>query len=468
MTDNLLKIYHRLPYPVRSLVASCRGLYLCAWRYGQVTEQLVEEALERESWDAARWEDWQQEQLAVLLHRAATRVPYYSKQWEERRRRGDKRSYGYLENWPILEKETLRQNALAFIADDCHPRHMFHDHTSGTTGKPLNLWGSKKTVRAWYALFEARARQWYGVSRFDRWAILGGQLVVPGLQKSPPFWVWNAGMKQLYMSSYHLSPKLIPAYVDALLHYRIKYLLGYTSALYALAQQVLMANRRDLKMEVVITNAEPLFEYQRRTISEAFQCPVRETYGMAETVMAASECQAGALHLWPDVGITEIVEGEESLADGQTGDFICTGLLNADMPLIRYRVGDRGSLSRQAASCLCGRLLPLVNKIEGRIDDLLYTRDGRRIGRMDPIFKSNLPIREAQIIQERLDKIRVLYIPTPEFTSAAGRSIIERVQARMGDVEVLLNEVEEIPRTANGKFRAVICQLSSKDQVVKP
>src|SRR5262249_43089394 len=145
------------------------------------------------------------------------------------------------------------------------------------------------TVRAWYALMEARWRRWYGVSRHDRWAILGGQLVTPVAQRRPPFWVWNAALRQLYMSSYHLAPHLIPYYLDALRRHRIQYLWGYPSALHALAQEAVRRQRRDLKMTVAIANAEPLFDYQRQTIAEAFQCPVRETYGLAEIVAAASE-----------------------------------------------------------------------------------------------------------------------------------------------------------------------------------
>jgi phenylacetate-coenzyme A ligase PaaK-like adenylate-forming protein len=77
---------------------------------------------------------------------------------------------------------------------------------------------------------EARCRRWYGVSKNDRWAIFGGQLVTPVQQKKPPFWIWNAGMKQLYMSSYHLAPDSTAHYLDALLKYRVRYILGYPSA----------------------------------------------------------------------------------------------------------------------------------------------------------------------------------------------------------------------------------------------
>lgn len=86
MTDTLLKAYHGLPAPLRSVAASLRGLYLSYWRYSSETERLVEEALDRESWAPDQWKAWHEERLAHVLHRAATRVPYYREQWAARRR----------------------------------------------------------------------------------------------------------------------------------------------------------------------------------------------------------------------------------------------------------------------------------------------------------------------------------------------------------------------------------------------
>lgn len=464
MKEFLLPAYHRLPGPIRSVAATLHGYYLRSWRYGQETDRLVAEALEREQWDAEAWRVWQEERLAFVLHRAATQVPFYREQWTARRRKGDRSSWELLENWPILEKQTVRGNALAFVADDCNIRGMYHEHTSGTSGSSLNLWWSSRTVRSWYALFEARWRKWNGVSRHDRWAILGGQLVARVEGSRPPFWVWNKALNQLYMSSYHLSPRLIPYYLDALVQYRVKYLWGYSSSLYALAQEVERRGRSDLTMQVVLTNAEPLFDYQREVIAKAFQCPVRETYGMAEIVATASECGFGRLHLWPEVGFVEIFEKNELVPPGTPGDLVGTGLLNEDMPLIRYRLGDRGVLPAQPGSCSCGRAMPVLASIEGRIDDVLYAIDGRKIGRLDPVFKNDLPVREAQIIQESLNRIRICLIPTSEFTPEDGVSLINRIRARMGDVEVILEKVSVIPRGANGKFRTQICNLSPEER----
>jgi phenylacetate-CoA ligase len=463
MTPAQLALYHRLPYPLRVLAATARGHTLRRTRYGPETDRLVAEALERESWSAERWDAWQRERLGHLLHRAATQVPYYRELWASRRRRGDRRPWDELANWPLLEKSAVRESPAAFLAEGCDPRRMITEQTSGSTGTPLELWWNRDMVRSWYALFEARLRVWNGVSRHTRWAILGGQVVAPVKSRRPPFWVWNQGLNQLYMSAFHLAPDLLPDYLDALRRYRIRYLLGYTSALYELARGVLAEKRDDLTMTVVLANAEPVFDYQRRAIEAAFRCPVRETYGMSEAVAAASECPAGRLHLWPEVGWVEVL-GDEAGADDGSGELVTTGLLNLDMPLIRYRVGDRGRLAARGETCPCGRMLPRFASVEGRVSDILYMADGRAIGRLDPALKSHLPILEAQIIQETLDRILVKFVPAADYTPEGGAMIIAQLQARLGPVDIVLEPVDTIPRTSSGKFQSIICKLTPEQR----
>jgi phenylacetate-CoA ligase len=462
MNAQVLHAYHQLPAGLQSATATLRGLYLRAWRYGPQTHRATAQAIDREHWSAAEWDCYRTARLSYILNRAATRVPFYRAQWAERRQQGDDRSPGLLEHWPILEKDTLRAQARSFVADDSRPRRMFHEHTSGTTGKPLDLWRSRETLRAWYGLSEARWRGWHGVSAADRWAILGGQLITPVSQRRPPFWVWNSALKQLYMSCYHLSPEYIPSYLDALEKYEIRYLWGYTSALYTLAQEAVRIGRTSNRLVVAIANAEPVFDHQRAAIVRAFGCPLRQTYGLAEKAVAAGECHAGRLHLWPEVGIVEIVDGDKRLPPGTCGELVCTSLLDADMPLIRYRVGDRGALDPDGA-CECNRSLPILKSIDGRTDDVVITPDGRRVGRLDPVFKAELHIREAQIIQDALDHVRVLYVPDAAFSAASAREIVVRLQDRLGKINITLEPVEAIPRGANGKFRAVMSRLSKDD-----
>lgn len=444
------------------MAASAKGYYLRRWRYGPETEELVQAARERETWSAEKWQSWQEEKLGYILHRAATQVPYYREYWSQRRRQGDRVSWEYLENWPILEKESLRANPRAFVADDAKINTMFPSETSGTTGTPVKLWFSRAVVRTWYALFEARWRRWYGVSRLDRWAILGGKIIAPFGQKKPPFWVWNAGLKQLYMSTYHLAPEFMTHYLEAIKRYNVKYIYGYTSAIFALAQEILRTGRSDVTVSVIITNAEPLYDYQRQIIAQAFHCPVRETYGMSEMVAAASECEAGRLHIWPEVGIIEVFQDNHPIENGQSGDLVCTGLLNIDMPLIRYRVLDRGAFSDKNTLCGCGRSLPTFASLEGRSADCLYTPDGRLVPQPDTFLGSDLHIREAQLIQEALDCVKIRFVPTEQYSAQSARLMIQKLRDRMGPIQVVLEPVHAIPRGANGKFQYVICKVTKK------
>jgi len=464
MPSLALRIYQVAPMPLRSAMASARGLYLRAWRYGSETDRYVDEARAREYWTAEQWSAYHEEHLGRLLVRAAARVPYYRAQWETRRRAGDRRSVERLENWPILSKETLRTNPQAFVADDRDVRRMYRERTSGTTGTPLELWLSRETVRTWFALYELRAREWSGVSWRDHWAMMGGQSVVPAHRTRPPFWVWNAPMHQLYISANHESCDNAPYIIDAMRKRRVTHLVTYASTGAALASDALLGGLRLEGLRVLITNAEPVFPWQREVIQRAFGCAVRETYGMAELVAAASECQHGSLHLWPDVGHLEVLRDEEdrAVSRGMAGRFVCTGLLNADMPLIRFAVGDRGALAENQ-SCRCGRRLPLLARVEGRTNDLLIARDGRRVYWVNPIFYG-LPVRQAQIVQETLDRVRIRYSPADGFTLSAESEIANRLRDRLGEVSIVFEEVDRIPNEANGKFKSVRCDLADAER----
>lgn len=465
MNKPLLNIYHQLPPSLQDLAASVHGLGLRRERYGEETDALVIGALERDQWDPARWRHWQQERLAFVLHRAATRVPYYREMWARRRRQGDARPWDRLEYWPVLEKEELRRYGPSFIADDQSPRDMTVERTSGTTGTPLTLWRSRRASRARFAHYEARRLRWNAVDRHDRWAILGGQLVTPYSRSRPPFWVWNRPLRQLYLSSYHLAPSFVLAYVEALADYQIQYLIGYPSSIDSIARAAGLGGVSLLKLKAVITVAEPLYAHQREAIETAFGCPVRETYGMAELTAAASECGEGRLHQWPEFGVCEIGDSDGNTSRQGAGELIATSLLDVDMPLIRYRVGDRIAMGEGDRLCPCGRALPLLDSVDGRCDDLLQTRDGRLVGRLDPVFKAGLGVREAQVIQESLDRIRVLLVPGEGFGAEDELAIRRALRDRLGDVRVSLECVAAIPRGRNGKFRAVISRVSPRPEV---
>ncbi len=449
MRRSLLELYWRLPAPLRNVGAGWHGSRLARRRYGPETDALADAYL-----NAERRPQNSDGQLAEALWRAARAVPYYRELWSERRRRGCRLSVERLENWPLLDKQSVRRDPESFVAEDAWSRELWVERTSGTSGTPLKLFRSRRTLRARYALYEARHRAWYGVSRRDRWAMIGGQLVARQSAVEPPYWVWNRPMRQLYVSSYHLAPEQARRSLEAIAQRRCRYVWGYPSSLAALAAAALEGGV-GLGLRVAVANAEPLLPAQRALIERAFGAPCRETYGMVELVAGGGECEAGRLHLFPELGHVELLE------DGQPareGEIVATSLLDADMPLIRYRTGDRGG-PIEPQLCRCGRTLPVIGRIEGRADDLLYSRDGRPVGRLDPVFKDDLPVRESQIVQDADGSVRVLVAPAPGFDRRAQRGLVRALEDRLGDLEIAVEVVDAIPRGPNGKFRASISRF---------
>lgn len=70
-----------------------------------------------------------------------------------------------------------------------------------------------------------------------------------------------------------------------------------------------------------------------------------------------------------------------------------------------------------------------------------------------------MPIRETQIIQERLNSLRVRFVSAPDYTPQTGADLVRRLREQVGEMEIMLEPVDTIPRSSNGKFRAVISLL---------
>ena len=461
---NSIDFYLKLPYWGKVLASSWHGLRLKRWRYGGIYECEFHEAGEREKWSPLRLQEYQAIQLANILRIALTDVPWYQEQVPiDPQSINSENAHEKLFKFPILEKEQVRADPKRFLNQRYQISDLYEEHTSGTTGTPLRIYWSREMVQRWYALAHRRWLGWVGVSAVDRWALFGGQLVADITRTSPPFWVRNWSMHQCYFSSYHIAPNYVSAYLYELQRFRPRYIMGYPSALVSL-----VSLSRDIGLiwkgppiKVIIGNAEPFYQWQRERVEGFFGCPSVDTYGSAEGIFMGVECSRKHIHLCPDVGVWEIFGNDgKPLPIGQTGEFVCTGLLNDAMPLIRYRTGDDVALSSMDSDC--GIPFPILDHIEGRSDDMIILPDGRRIGRLDPIFKADFPICEAQIVQKNLSSVKVLIVPAKGFNSYEAIKILKAVKSRLGNqVEVHLDIVDSIPRTRYGKLQAVISSISS-------
>jgi phenylacetate-CoA ligase len=428
-------LYTRIP-ALRSVLASARGLYLRNMRYCSATDLLVEQALERDRWDAVQWTAWRGDRLPEVLHRAATQVPYYREFWSERRRRGDRRSWDVLANWPILTASEAR-------------RHR----------KALRPEGRRTGSRGWYALTEARWRVWNGVTRQDRWAEIGEEVVIPAGQQQGPWAVFNRALNQLALSPFHLSSRTAEAYLDAIAEARVKTLWGHSSALHTLAAFA-VRHQRVLPLKAVIAQGEPLELFQRRTLEKAFAAPVREAFEAAHRAAGASECSWGKLHAWPDAAHYEVSE---------LGELICTGLLeDSEVALVRYQTGERVRMDETARVCECGRGLPAIELSgEGRRDMLVGEQNQRIAGAaIEALLGWDLPVEQVRFAQDSTRRIQVSYEPVEGFRMIVLSEIERRLRERVGNLEICFEAVPHAERNRSIRF-AASSRLSSELAIEK-
>ncbi len=359
-----------------------------------------------------------------------------------------------LDSFPVLEKETYRDAPESFIASDIPTSRLLQGATSGTTGTALRLWYTPETLAEEYATVW-RLRRSYGIHLHDPNFSFGGQMVVPLSQQEKPFWRRNYWGKQVLFSLYHMSRDNLPAYIEAMHHLPGAYVQGYPSSLYLLGNAMLSAGKALPKgrLKGVFSSSESLLAYHRKVIEEAFSAPVFDRYGTSEFAVSMTGCEEGRLHVDMEFGIVEI-EVQEETDDYERGPLLVTSLSNHATPFIRYRIGDVGTRSKHA--CPCGRPGENFLEVDGRVEDYVVTPDGRWIGRLDHIFKEQLQVAEAQIIQQQSDSIEVHVVPRGGFDDESRESLLRAIRLRLGDeIGIDVQLVDQIAREANGKFRAV-------------
>lgn len=451
-----VKLFQSMPWFIKNLLATYRGYQLKSLR-ALNRESFLKEIKEKDHWSKEQIQKYQSEQLKSMLDHAVKHVPYYRNLWKDLRQVHPGLDHLDLNNWPVLEKDTIRSQPDAFICEGIDKQKLTHIPTSGTSGKPMNFYFDKHTISYWYALYEYRTRNWNGVKETDRWANAGGQLICAVDQKKPPFWTWNSIMHQLYLSSYHIAPENIAYYAEAIRKYKVVYLLGYVSSIYSMASEALRQNIELPKLKLIITTAEPLLQHQRETMEKAFGCPAIQTYSACEFVFGSNEDLEGNIYIWPEAGYVEIMDAEGKLHPEGTGELITTGFLNKAMPLIRYRLGDTVKVNRGYRG---SKNFDFFEEIIGRTDDMVCTADGKMVGRLDPVFKSNIRIRESQIIQEDIDRFTIVLVPDKGFSEEDKAAIAERLRDRVGqNASVQFRITDQIPRGPNGKFKAVISRV---------
>lgn len=455
--------YGRMPSLTQDLMCSAYGVQELTRRRGsprRAAHRIT--AIEAIHHDQARADSVVERRLRLILDQARG-LPGYRGSAPSG---ADDHPLTELASWPLLTKQDIRGRTSQFltrrpVAGDVKSL------TSGTTGTPVLLWRPRSAFQELFLSAEL-VKRWFGLPGLPRRASFTGHTVVP--VESDRIWRLNLPGKQLVLSQYHLNDQSLDDYAAALRWWRPQMLDGYLSNLLDLAGRF---DRAGIKLEVplVVPSSEVLTHPGRLLLERVFGAQVSDKYGMSENLAYACECPHGSRHIFRNIGVIEVLDDAgEPVAEGQVGRLVVTTLTNDLMPLVRYDIGDLGSIVSDH-DCPCGRTSPILRDLEGRADDVVLTRDGRRIA----IFAFNLirgitEVVAVQVVQRDLDRflVRVALDPassddhhTVEARMLAG---FDRLLGEDQGREVEFDYLGQLERTPGGKIRNVIREFDIDHQ----
>ncbi len=365
-----------------------------------------------------------------------------------------------LRRLPIMRKADVRKNREAMksrIAGKVTPFS-----TGGSTGDPLIYDVGKERMASWIACRQ-RAMRWFGLSAGDKeYAIWGSPVEVTRQDRIRGF--RDTLLATRLLSAFEMSEAVMSRYVDLLLKGDCRTIFAYPSSLYLLC---LHANKqgRNLRragIKAAFVTGEVLFPHQRELIAETLNCPVANGYGGRDSGFVSHECPRGEMHIMADATIVEILDAQgQPVPEGETGEIVVTDLNSREVPFIRYATGDVGSLTSR--KCVCGRALPLLDKIQGRTTDFIVAPDGAILHALSVIYiiREIEGVEQFRIRQKTLTNFHLQLVRNGRFLPESEIRIREQLQRRLrARLEVEIEYLPSLPPERSGKFRQVISDVS--------
>ena len=401
---------------------------------------LLGKLLRSERGSRAELDEMQRVKFSRLLDSAVRHVPFYRREpYASLARAGTARDW--LAALPILRRADI-QKAGADLRDPRFTR-VRRSRTGGTTGEPLEIWKDVAAISAAEADFW-RGKAWAGIRPWDKAVYIRGfgkgsrlgRLRMRCLRKWTVEAFQPGAAERLQVRD--LICRVRPVSVE-----------GYVTDLLSLAEGQDLSSAG---VQAVLTTGEMLYPEQKAELARAFAAPVFSYYGSNEIGSLAFECEKGAKHVSDEHVVLETVDDSGRPVWDEPGRLLVTDLDNFAMPLIRYELGDVGTLTR--APCACGRSLLVLQELLGRQQDALRNEAGAKLSAafFAARFRDLRRIERIQLVQKDARTVEILYEGDEARAAPELKSVADEIRARLGEqMQVQTARVEQIPLTARGK-----------------
>jgi phenylacetate-coenzyme A ligase PaaK-like adenylate-forming protein len=406
--------------------------------------------------------------LAGLLRHCRQSVPYYA---EQLRRPGqlhleEADPVACLARLPVLTKEIIRANFAKLQSADLGRRKLSYNTSGGSTGEPIRLVQDREYCdrsKAISLLCLSLPGWELGRPVIRLW---GSERDIEAGTQSVKARFFNWLTNTTWMNAFNMSPQAMRRHVDTLNRIGPGLIVAYASAAYELAKFVEREKLSLRPQQAVVTSAGTLYSFMREKIAQVFGCRVYNLYGSREVGEIACEIP-GVNGLWvpPWGNFVEILDDEDkSVQPGGEGNIVVTCLTNFAMPLVRYRIGDRGALA--AATAANGHSTAQVLKhVSGRNVDVFRTRNQKLV---DGEYFTHLLyfrpwVKRFQVVQKAHEHIVFKVVKVNGGPAQAELDEIAAQSRRVmgNDCRIDFEFPGELPPHPAGKYRYTISEISA-------
>ncbi|HKY33589.1 MAG TPA: glycosyltransferase [Candidatus Polarisedimenticolia bacterium] len=421
------------------------------------------EVLDRSQWlPAGVIRAIQEAKLRRLISHAYRHVPYYREMMDDAGIRPEEiATLEDLRRLPLLDKDTIRKNLYFDLMSDSHQKKdVYRVATSGSTGQPLVVWVDRRQLEIRWAS-TLRSQHWTGYRFGDRTVRLWHQTI--GMDRVQVIKERLDALlcRRRFVPAFELSAARVRAMERLIRRHRPSLVDGYAESFHYLARLGLDPGLRELGIKGVMSSAQTLDAGSRKAIEDSFGTRVFDKYGSREFSGIAYECEAHqGHHVVAESYIVEILVGGRPALPGELGEVVVTDLNNLVMPFVRYRLGDLAYAVADGDGCPCGRGLPRIGAVEGRVQSIVVGANGAAVpGSFFPHLLKDYgyALARFQIEQEEPGSITFRFVPGSRFHPHVLEEIFASVRRFLGEgLRIRPEQVDAIAMVRTGKHHAVI------------
>lgn len=411
--------------------------------------------------DHEKLNNYQIEKLVNLIDYASENIPYYIQKFQGLEYTNDDIKNNFYK-FPLLTKIDVRDNVTSLSSLNS-PYLLTKKTSGGSTGQAVIVSKDRRSSASQRALMY-RGYRWVGLDIGDKQIRFWG-VPINALSRFK-YTLIDYFMNRIRLSAFKFHETDLLKYYKKIVKFKPDYFYGYTSMLYEFAQFVKKKklDGKIIGLKAIISTSEVLYDAQKSLLEEVFNCRVYNEYGCGEFGPVAFECEHGKMHINSENILLEIIQDGKPAKPGEPGEIVLTELNNYAMPLIRYRMGDIGTISHD--KCSCGRGLPVLEKITGRALDFIVGNNGRKVHGeyfnylMEEIQDKEKAIKQFQIVQKKESEIEFHIVKDVNFTNKTLKYIDKQLAHILGEnMDVKYIYKDEIKRLQSGKLRLVVSEL---------